>query len=82
MSEKPVTTSWLWKAGEGVNGVQIDTDDRMLEWYDDIGCACGDSTAVQSFADFHARGPKFTSIPPEVADEVRASLAALEASES
>lgn len=79
MSDKPITTSWLWQAGEGVNGLKINTDRARIEWYDEVGCACGDSTITQTYHEFRTQGPTFSSIPDDVQAEVEASLAALNA---
>jgi hypothetical protein len=80
MSQPNLTTSWLWKAGEGVNGVKIDADRQQLDWYDDIGCACGDSTLSQTYDDYFQRGPAFSSIPDDVRAEVDQSLETLQQS--
>lgn len=77
MSEKPITLSWMWRAGEGINGVRIDPDRKRLEWMDDIGCACGDSLFSQTYGDFLNKGAKFDSIPADVLEEVRASVTTL-----
>jgi hypothetical protein len=77
MAEQSINTSWLWQAGDGINGLKINQERSLLEWYDSIGCACGDSTDTQSYAEFLAQGPKFSSIPDDVAAEVQESLAAL-----
>lgn len=69
----PPATSWMWSAGEGVNGAQIDERRQRIAWYDEVGCACGDSTTSQTFADFLARGASF-SVPDEIAAEIRAAI--------
>jgi hypothetical protein len=74
-----MTTSWMWRSGEALNGLQIDTDAGRLEWFDGPGCACGDSTLSQTYADFAARGPAFADIPDDILAEVRAALAQLDA---
>lgn len=76
MAQRPQTTSWMWRDGEEVNGLQLDLDDQKLLWFDGIGCACGDSTAEQSFADFLAGGPRGFNPPEDVLSEVRAVVAA------
>ena len=74
MTEQPKTTSWLWSAGNGVNGARIDLDKAHLEWYDDLGCACGDSEAEQTYADFRAKGPAFGNPPQDVLDEMNEAV--------
>jgi hypothetical protein len=73
--EKPITTSWMWKQDAEVWGLTLNLDDRKLEWFDSIGCACGDSFAVQTIADFMQKGPRFGDPPDDVLAEVRESLA-------
>lgn len=72
-----IITSWIWKAGEDVNGLKIDQENRRLEWFDAVGCACGDSTLTQTFADFVQRGPAFGSLPDDILAELNASLSAM-----
>ena len=52
MTQQPKTTSWLWSAGNGVNGARIDLSKARVEWYDDLACACDDSAVEQTYADF------------------------------
>ncbi|HRL14715.1 MAG TPA: hypothetical protein PKX07_22725 [Aggregatilineales bacterium] len=79
MTAKTPTTSWMWSAGDDVNGVRIDTDRRTLEWMDGPGCACGDSLFSQPYADFLARGAKLDTMPADVLAEIRASVEVLQA---
>jgi hypothetical protein len=72
-----INTSWMWQAGDGINGLKINRDRKLIEWYDSIGCACGDSTDTQAYREFLTQGPKFASIPDDIEQEVRASLKAL-----
>lgn len=80
MSKEP-TTAWMWPVNGGdVHGANIDTVKARIHWFDNgIGCACGDSTAVQSYADFREKGAPIGSIPDDINAEIMASLAALEA---
>lgn len=78
MSDQNITLSWMWRAGEGINALKIDADKRHLEWYDEVGCACGDSSDVQTFEDFRQRGAKFSGVPDDVLAELSTSLQALE----
>ena len=75
-----IPTAWMW-ANErtgGVAGVTLDVGRRLLQWYDEPGCACGDSSALQPAADFLQRGPRGGSPPPDVIAEMRAALARLD----
>jgi hypothetical protein len=83
MSDKPITTSWMWKQEDGeIWGLTLDTDARKVEWFDGIGCACGDSFAVQSFDDFLAKGPRYGEPPDDTLGEIYASLHTLQQSAS
>jgi hypothetical protein len=76
--KKPMTTSWMWKQEDGeVWGLTIDIEKRKLEWFDGIGCACGDSFAEQTVEDFIQRGPRYGDLPDDVLNEVRESLETL-----
>ncbi|MBZ0295550.1 MAG: hypothetical protein K8L99_23530 [Anaerolineae bacterium] len=75
MSEKPLTTSWMWKDdNEEIWGMTINREKGVLEWADSIGCACGDSFAQQSITDFLEKGPQYGNPPQDVLDEIRATL--------
>ncbi len=80
MSDRQITLSWMWRVGEGIHALKINPDRQHLEWFDEIGCACGDSTVEQTFAEFAARGAALSDVPDDVLAELRASLAALGAS--
>jgi len=80
MSDPKITLSWMWRVDESIHALKINTDRQRLEWFDEIGCACGDSTAEQTFAEFAARGAALSGVPDDVLAELRDSLAALGAS--
>jgi hypothetical protein len=81
MDEKPLTTAWMWKQpDEEIWGLTINKDTRKLEWFDGIGCACGDSFAEQTFADFLQKGPRYGDLPEDVMAEVQFALQTLDAS--
>ncbi len=78
MTDQPLTTSWMWRADDGgVWGLVIHTDERTVEWYDSIGCACDDGFQEQTFEDFLTTGPRYGDPPPDVLAEVYASVRAL-----
>lgn len=72
MSETSRTTSWMWNDDGEVNGLRLDLDDRLLLWFDGIGCACGDSTAEQPFVDFLDGNLLGFNPPDDVLAEVQA----------
>lgn len=75
-----ITTSWMWKQEDGeVWGLTLNIAERKLEWFDGIGCACGDSFAEQTVEDFSQKGARYGELPADVMAEVRESLAAIEA---
>lgn len=80
MADQPITTSWLWQAGDGVNGLKINQDRKLVEWYDSLGCACGDSSVTQTYTEFLQQGPNFPGLPDDVKAEIETSLKALGAS--
>lgn len=70
-----VKTVWMWRNDDGeVWGLSLDTDRQKVEWSDSIGCACGDSFASQTFADFLARGPRYADLPADVMSQLQESL--------
>lgn len=72
-----VITSWIWKSGADVNALKLDLENNRLEWFDAVGCACGDSTLSQTFGDFAERGPAFSGVPDDIMAEILVSLRAL-----
>ncbi len=75
---QPLNTSWMWRTDDGeVWGLSLDAERALVEWFDGIGCACGDSFAVQTFADFLQTGPRYGDPPADVLAEIYASLRAL-----
>lgn len=83
MSDKPITTSWMWAVDDGVQGLVIERGPGIMRWYDGIGCACSDNdwSVVQPLADYGQEGPPagFTAVPADVRAEVEASVQALTA---
>lgn len=75
--DKTPPTAWMWPTADGgVNGASIDPDTQTLIWYEDAAaCACGDSSAVQTTADFAARGPVL-HVPDDVLPEIQAAVRA------
>ena len=69
-----VTTSWVWPSpAGGVHGAYLDTDDKTIQWYDEPGCACAGSDALQSLAQFLDDGPGALTPPEDVLREMRNS---------
>lgn len=78
MAEPTVTTAWMWQTERGeLNGLKIDKERGLLNWYDGVGCACGDSTAAQTVAEYKKDGAAFQGVPEDILQELQASLAAL-----
>jgi hypothetical protein len=73
-----LNTSWMWKQDDGeIWGLTVDTEKQRVEWFDGIGCACGDSFALQTAADFLAKGPRYGEPPPDVLGEIETTLRAI-----
>lgn len=68
--------TWMWadEASGGVVAVVVDYDEQRIHVFDEPGCACGDSSAVQSLADFVAQGPRHFSPPEDIRQEMLAAL--------
>jgi len=78
MADSKVQTAWMWAtAGGGVNGAKIDTQHGLIQWFDEIGCACDDSTDIQTYAQYLENGAMFTDAPEDVIEELSASVATL-----
>ena len=74
-----VTTSWMWAADNGgVNGASVDTEQLLIHWYDSVGCACGDSAAVQTFTQFREKGSPLGQLDTDIYQEMTATLTQLE----
>ncbi len=73
MAEK----TWMWRDEyrNSVAGVIVDLDKNVVQWYDEPGCACTDSEAIQTIADFLERGPSALQPPNDVVDEMKTALA-------
>jgi hypothetical protein len=69
-------TAWLWATDDGgTNGATIDQIQGKVLWFADAGaCACGDSSAVQSFEQFVQKGAYLDTIPADVLSELRQSV--------
>lgn len=72
MSEK----QWLWYDDNSMTtqGAIADFDDALIQWFDEPGCACGDSVHQQSFADFMARGSRYLALPDDIRAEMRNAI--------
>ncbi|PJF29545.1 MAG: hypothetical protein CUN52_07820 [Phototrophicales bacterium] len=73
----PPNTAWMWATDDGgVNGATIDQIRGRVLWFEDAAaCACGDSSAVQSFEQFVQKGAYLPDIPDDVLSELRQSVA-------
>ncbi|MBC6956288.1 MAG: hypothetical protein DWB44_08925 [Chloroflexi bacterium] len=70
-----INTEWMWANEDGgVNGLKVDPDREVLEWFDEIGCACEDADYVQSYAHYHEYGPAFSNIPDDVVEQLERAL--------
>lgn len=78
--KKQPTTAWMWPSDHGgVNGINLDVTDHKIYWFDDAAaCACGDSTAVQTFVQFKAKGSPLGKLPADVRGELLEAIALLE----
>lgn len=82
MSQPSLKTAWMWANTDGeTNGLSIDMETRLLHWFDSIGCACGDSTAVQTPEQYRARGCPIGELPEDVQAELDATVDFLVAEE-
>jgi hypothetical protein len=68
---------WATDSG-GVNGAKIDTERGVIQWYDEIGCACDDSSVLQTYAHYKVNGPAFLDTPDDVVAELGAVVDALD----
>lgn len=67
-----ITTSWIWPSpAGGVHGAYLDTDEQTIQWFDEPGCACSGSDALQTLAQFLSDGPGALSPPDDVLQEMR-----------
>jgi len=75
MTKSP-NTAWMWATDDGgVNGVTIDQIQGKVMWFEDAAaCACGDSSAVQSFEQFVQKGAYLDTIPADTLAELRQSV--------
>jgi hypothetical protein len=77
MDKKTYSTSWIWPHDNGVNGAVLNLEKGLVEWFDGPGCACGDSSQIQSFEDFLRHGPRYGTPPDDVLEEMRSTLESL-----
>lgn len=69
-------TAWMWRdeTSGGVMGATVDLQKRLIQWFDQPGCACGGSDTEQTIADFIARGARHITLPAEVETDMRHAL--------
>jgi hypothetical protein len=77
--DKQINTAWMWPMDSGgVNGLKIDSDHGVLQWFDEIGCTCDEPTVTQSYAQYREQGPAFPDAPDEVLAELDAAVRTLD----
>ncbi len=76
---KRVNTTWMWANSRGgTGGLQLHTDEMVLEWFDDAaGCACAESVGEQSIAVFREKGALVSGMPEDVREELEYTLQTL-----
>lgn len=72
-----MTTSWIWRHENGTQAASLNTEEQILEWYDNPGCACGDRGMNQTVADFLKKGPRWGDPPADVLAEMQQAIAEL-----
>lgn len=73
-----ITTSWLWPSpAGGVYGAYLDTDEQTIQWFDEPGCACSGSDALQSLTQFLNDDPGALIPPDDVLREMQHSARAV-----
>lgn len=63
-----MTTSWMWQTAHGVNALRIDKENKLLRWYDAVGCGCGmEEGAIEQTIDtfLQVGSPTMLEIPPD-----------------
>lgn len=74
---KPAT-SWMWRDEDGgVQGADLNLEQRVVRWYEAMACACEDNKLEQTFEDYLRRGAHYADPPQAIEDEIRASVLAL-----
>ena len=70
-----ITTRWIWQDEFTIHvrGVIVDLDDQLIQWFDEPGCACTDSTHEQSITDFLENGEQ-QPVPADVLEEMRVEM--------
>ncbi|GAB1420762.1 hypothetical protein MASR2M15_08830 [Anaerolineales bacterium] len=66
-------SSWIWHDDmtDMVNGATVDYDRGTIQWYEQPGCACGDSKDEQKLEDFIKRGPALLAPPDDIIAEMQ-----------
>lgn len=67
-------TAWIWAYNDGTSGMTIDVDKQRLQWFEEIGCACGDSLFDQSYETFLSRGAPIGGVPENVLAEIESTV--------
>lgn len=71
-----LTTNWMWQdeGSGGVKGAVANPERKTISWFNEPGCACGDSEFTQAFQEFLQKGPIYINPPTDVLDEIRQNL--------
>ncbi|MEM7331008.1 MAG: hypothetical protein AAF490_02875 [Chloroflexota bacterium] len=76
-----MTTSWMWQTDQGVNGLRIDIDNKLMRWYDVIGCGCGmDDLAIEQSVDqykLEGTPANLQNPPQDVLDEIDTTVSSI-----
>ena len=81
MKKKTLVTSWMWTYDGEFRGLYIDTDNKIMYWYDNQECQCADegSYAEQTVLAYKNLGEPggIGHLPRDVQQEINETLASL-----
>jgi hypothetical protein len=81
MNKKNLTTSWMWTFDGEFRGLYINSDTKIMNWYDNLECQCADegSFAEQTIQGFRENGEPagIGQLPMDVQAELNETLSAL-----
>ena len=78
-SSDRLRTAWMWPTDDGTFGLGFDAETKTFHWYDQIGCACGESFNDQPLAEFERKGVPggVPTIPDDILAEIAVAVARL-----